>query len=80
MLSIWKSTWSIIVDFILAPKTSACNSNLGIDKIFSFNGDNRDLASINKHLIYLFSKFVSLIYATTPYDTLEGSRKMRCSI
>ena len=80
MLSICKSTCSIIVDLILAPKTAACNSNLGIYKLFSFNGDNRDLASINEHLISLFSKFVSLMCATNPHATLEESQKIRSSI
>ena len=80
MLSICKSTCSIIVDLILVPKTAACNSNLRIYKLFSFNGDNRDLASINEHLISLFSKFVSLMCATTPHATLEASQKIRSSI
>ena len=56
-----RSTYSIIVDLILAPKTVVCKSNLRIDKLFAFNGGNRDLASINEHLISLFSKFVSLL-------------------
>ena len=80
MLSIWKSACSIIVDLILAPKTAAYNSNLGIEKLFSFNGDNRDLASINEHLMSLFSKFVSLMYGATLYATLEASQKIRSSI
>ena len=80
MLWIWKSTCSIIVDLILAPKTAACNSNLEIYKLFSFNDGNRDLASINEHLISLFSKFVSLMYATTLDATLEASQKTRASI
>ena len=80
MLSIWKSTCSIIVDLILTPKTKACNFKLGIDKLFSFNGDNRGLASINEHLVSLFSKLVSLMYATTPYPTLEASQKITSSI
>ena len=70
----------ILVHLILARKTEACNSNIGINKPFSFYGDNRELASINKHLISLFSKFVSLMYATTPYATLEASQKIRSSI
>ena len=45
----------MIVDLIHVPKTAACNSNLGINKLFSFNGDNRDLASINEHLISLLN-------------------------
>ena len=77
MLSIWKSTCSTIVDLILASKAAAWNSNLGIDKFFSFNGDNCGLASINEHLISLVSKFVSLMYATTPYATIEASQKIR---
>ena len=80
MLSIWKSSCSIIVDSILAPKTAAYNSNLGIDKLFSFNGENRDLAGTNEHLISLFSKFVSLMHVATPYATLEASQKIRSSI
>ena len=80
MLSTWRSTCSIIVNLILPPKTAACNSNLGIDKPFSFNGDHHDVASINEHLIFLFSNFVSLMYATNPYATLEASQKIRSSI
>ena len=80
MLSIWKSTCAIIVDLILAPKTAACNSNLGMDKLFSLNGDNRDFASVNEHLISLFSKFVSLMHATTLHATLEASEKIRSSL
>ena len=80
MLSSWKSTCSIIVDLTLAPKTAACNSDQGIDKLFSFQGDGRDLASINDRLISLFSKFVRSIYATTPYATLQASQKIRSSI
>ena len=75
MLAIWESTCSIIVDLILPPKITACNFNLGIDKLFSFNGDNSDLASINEHLISLFYKFITLIYATTAYATLERRKK-----
>ena len=75
MLSIWKSACSIVIDLALAPKTVACNSNLGIDKLFPFNGDSCDLASKNEYLISLFSKFVSLMYATTLYATLESSQK-----
>ena len=66
----------MLVNLILAPKTVACISNLGIDRLFSFNGENRDLASINEHLFSLFSKFVSLMYATTPYATPEASQKI----
>ena len=80
MLSSWKSTCSIIVDLTLAPKTAAFNSNQGIDKLFSFKGDGRDLASINDRLISLFSKFVCLMYATTPYATLQASQKIRSLI
>ena len=36
-------------NLIPAPKTAACNSDLGIDKLFSFSGDNRDLASVNEN-------------------------------
>ena len=72
MISIWKCTCSIIVHLILAPKTATCNSNLGINKFFPFNSDNHDLASISERLISLFSKFVSLMYAATPYATLEA--------
>ena len=66
----------MLVNLILAPKTVACISNLGIDRLFSFNGENRDVASINEHLLSLFSKFVSLMYATTPYATPEASQKI----
>ena len=74
MLSIWKSTCSIIAHLILAHKTAACNSNIGAYKRFSFNVDNRDLGSINENLIF-FSKFVSLMYVT-----LEASPKIRSSV
>ena len=47
-----KSTCSVLVNLILAPKTAACISNLGIDRLFSFNDENRDSASINEHFIF----------------------------
>ena len=78
--TIWKPNCSIIVGLILAPKTTTYNFNLGIDKLFYFNMDDRDLASTNEHLISLFFKLVSLMYATTPYATLEPSQKIRSSI